>query len=842
MNKKERILVISESDKEIISFALKSAGYSFSFASQEKLGKPGISKKVGVIVADLDCVGEDKIRSFLSLPTLSDTPELILIAGKETISIAHNLLRLGASDYITKPIDTSDLTVRLAKVLEKRALKLENFQYKERLETLLAETVKELQERNEFLQSICDNIPVGLAYLTTDMRIIEANRLWSKYASTMPDLVAGRMWKRLTKALNIAPNIRLEEIFRTTSTETSIISTPDGQFFKFYWVPLPDYSTPGFIEIIDDITEEIKTKAQWETTLNSLSEGVIVLDKNLKINWMNNLIKIWFTGEENIPKELYFATDDADELKRRVIDSCETIKKSVRLESLGKQRIFETTISPVKDDSGKVFQLVVVVQDITEKENILSQLKQKTQRLNELNKRSLERLRTVTLTRRLSDALLLTDNLDDIYHILLTIATANDGFGFNRAFLLLYKRNHNSLQGTCGLGELHPEDVNRVWQELRDTKLEELIRNSSNTTKSKLTELIRKFEFPVEKGSVFERALSSESPIKLRYDEIPIELREKFGLSDVYLLPLNGKSGPIGIIIGDNFVTHEELDPRKLQLLKIFLNQASLAVERAIFSSNLRLKVKELEELNKVLKESKDKLVMAEKLSTIGEMTAKIAHEIRNPLTVVGGFASVLLKNMNENDPNIKYANTISTETKRVIDMVNNLLDFSRFLKISPTINDFNSVVHNTIVLFKEELYKNNIEIKEEYSPDISLFYFDSGALKQVVMNLIKNAQDAMPTGGELNIRTFKGKRFAYLSVRDSGPGIPQEASRKIFEPFFTTRATGIGLGLTISKQIIEGMNGKIWFKSSRPTGTIFFVKIPIKTQKGGENEDHFGN
>ncbi|MGB9562107.1 MAG: PAS domain-containing protein, partial [bacterium] len=340
------------------------------------------------------------------------------------------------------------------------------------------------QDQKGFFQSLCYNIPIGLAYITSDMRIIETNPLWTKYASNYPMLVGGQKWKALNVILNTNPALVAEELFRNMKPELAIVSAPDGKFFKFQWVPLFGItSIPGFLEIIDDITDEIKTKAQWETTLNSVDEGVILLDMDLNINWTNNLIRRWFNPNQIIPKELYFCSNEMEKenVRANVIRGGKTIRKCVRVEQQNGEMIFQSVISPVRDEYGNVLQLVVIVEDITERENMLDQLRRQAETLNRLHRKSLERIKTLRFTLKLSDALLINDELESIYHILLTIATANEGFGFNRAFLFLYNSKKKTVHGTCGVGQLYPEEVSKVWQELKGITLDDLIKNTSTT-------------------------------------------------------------------------------------------------------------------------------------------------------------------------------------------------------------------------------------------------------------------------------------------------------------------------------------------------------------------------
>lgn len=836
----ERVLVISNDDnlKNELREILTSAGYKPLLSSFGKNLK-ALVKKAPVIIIDIDGFGEEGKNLIKEIKNISPYNELIVLGKGVSGDEAIALLRLGANDFIIKPYQAQELIKSVSGAFEARNIKLESVLYKERLEDLLTESVGELQKRNTFLQSIFDNIPLGIAFISDKLTVIEANRLWARYAELTPQEVGGLKCPEIEKIFVCGSPCPAEVALKEMKQASRVISTPEGLFLKFYWVPIQEMDIcSGFLEIIEDITEEVKAKGQWEAILSSLSEGVCILNDKLEIVWANKLFNSWFGPPYNKQGEnfhfLYFTETNKQLIACSVIKEKKQQKKRLNWKINGEEKIFEITASPMFDENGNIFQIVELIKDITDQERMIKELEQKTNTLNELNLQNIERINSLTFTVRLSDALLTTDDLNQIYHIVLTIATAKDGFGFNRAFLLLYDSRNNSLYGGYGLGPLYPEEASEVWPELEDVELEELLSDYEVTMLSPLTERIGKYSFSLDEWLVFQRAMKEKSPIKVALEELPKDFREEFGLSDVYIMPLIGRSNPIGVLVGDNFITHAELDERKEKVLRLFLNQASLAVERAKFSSSLRDKLAELEELNRALKESQDKLIMAEKLSAIGEMTAKIAHEIRNPLTVIGGFANILLQSLTEEDQRYRRAKAIVEETTKVVDMLNSLLDFSRFLQIRPTLSDLNSTVHNTIILFKHEFQKSNIDLLETYDRTLPMFFFDGGAFRQVLINLVKNAIDAMPQGGRLKVKTFKGKRYAYLKVEDTGLGISKEAKGKIFEPFFTTRSTGTGLGLTISKQIIEAMKGEIWFKTTINKGTKFFVKIPINIEAGG--------
>ena len=237
-----------------------------------------------------------------------------------------------------------------------------------------------------------------------------------------------------------------------------------------------------------------------------------------------------------------------------------------------------------------------------------------------------------------------------------------------------------------------------------------------------------------------------------------------------------------------------------------------------------------VEERTKELKEAQGQLIRKEKLAVIGQLAGSVAHELRNPLGVIGNsiyYLNMILKHPDKKV--IKYLNILKREIKRSNDMVSDLLDFSKVQSPSLTKSNLNTLIGDTIAEIKiPEQINFEMELDEKL-PQIPL---DPEKIQRVIQNMISNAIGAIPEQGKLEIKTRKSDDFAEIIFRDSGEGIPKEKLNKIFEPLFTTKAKGIGLGLAIVKNIIDHHNGKIEVESKVGKGTTFFIKLPFRIQK----------
>lgn len=230
-----------------------------------------------------------------------------------------------------------------------------------------------------------------------------------------------------------------------------------------------------------------------------------------------------------------------------------------------------------------------------------------------------------------------------------------------------------------------------------------------------------------------------------------------------------------------------------------------------------------------------DKLVQADKLVLLGQLSAGIAHEIRNPLAAVNLNLQVLKRKIALDSAESKNIDTALKGVDRISKIVEVTLNFSR--PAIPDIQglDINALLPQTIELVSTSIRRKEIAIDIQLDKNLPLVSADAKQMQQVFINLITNAADAIKTKGKIAIKTYKEKNtrygegeFVVASIRDSGVGIPPEDLPKIFNPFFTRKAEGTGLGLPITQRILHQHNGIIDVESTPGAGTIFYVKLPI--------------
>lgn len=245
----------------------------------------------------------------------------------------------------------------------------------------------------------------------------------------------------------------------------------------------------------------------------------------------------------------------------------------------------------------------------------------------------------------------------------------------------------------------------------------------------------------------------------------------------------------------------------------------------------LRQKLTELRRRDERIKGFESELVKANKLSSLGELASSIAHEIKNPLIAIEGFARRIGKTQ-DRDKVEKYAKFIEKEAERLSQVVTKLLGFARMDEPKKDLLNLNDVVDDTILFMEHHLTRfRNVELAVEKEPNLPLVRADRIHIQQTVVNVVINAAQAMPDGGVIRIRTGKDQNHVCISISDTGVGIKEENLDKIFEPFFTTKEKeqGTGLGLSLCKRLIEANQGKILVDSKIGRGTTVTIKIPCE-------------
>jgi signal transduction histidine kinase len=236
----------------------------------------------------------------------------------------------------------------------------------------------------------------------------------------------------------------------------------------------------------------------------------------------------------------------------------------------------------------------------------------------------------------------------------------------------------------------------------------------------------------------------------------------------------------------------------------------------------------DLQEQMEQLMAAEAQLVQSAKLAAIGELAAGVAHELNNPLTSIVGFAEIISSEATLPPSCSQDVEKIATEALRACEIVRNLLDFSRRKPPLRQPADINHVLGQVLDMFRYELETSGVILEEIYAPNIDTLRLDVGQMKQVLINLLTNAFQSMPKGGELRVRTAQAGDGVTVAITDTGLGIHPEMQQRIFDAFFTTKPSGVGLGLSVSQGIVQKHGGEITVESEPGQGSTFTVWLPL--------------
>jgi PAS domain S-box-containing protein len=234
--------------------------------------------------------------------------------------------------------------------------------------------------------------------------------------------------------------------------------------------------------------------------------------------------------------------------------------------------------------------------------------------------------------------------------------------------------------------------------------------------------------------------------------------------------------------------------------------------------------IKNLTEIINIRRELKRK----ERLATMGELVAKVAHEIRNPLFGMTAVCQIFSKELQLNDDQKVLMDSLMRESWRLKNIVDELLDCSRELKLEKHTFDLAKSVRETVHDFKISAEEKNIRIENKIDDKEHRIIGDQGKIKQVVINILQNAIDASRKNGVVSLTMEEKEGHALVRIEDSGTGIPEDSMDKIFDVFYTTKRHGTGLGLPISKNIIEAHDGTLWAQNRPEGGAMFTITLPL--------------
>jgi signal transduction histidine kinase len=298
-------------------------------------------------------------------------------------------------------------------------------------------------------------------------------------------------------------------------------------------------------------------------------------------------------------------------------------------------------------------------------------------------------------------------------------------------------------------------------------------------------------------------------------------------------IPLISKGQLVGMINLSHKFNKDIYSHEDIELLSTLANQMAIAIENA--------------RLYEDLKRSKSYMRRADRLASLGTLTAGLAHEIRNPLVAIKTFTQLLPERLNDEEFLNKFLGIASGEVDRIALLINELLEFAKPSEPKLELENITTILDGMILLISTEAKKKQINVIKNYALDLPPVQIDREQIKQVFLNILLNAIEATPEDGSITVKTRSfmkpgGEPYIQIEFTDTGCGIPPEKLEEIFNPFFTTRSAGSGLGLSISHQIVEDHKGYIHVESELTKGSSFFINLPLPQENPKRRRDDFGN
>jgi len=297
----------------------------------------------------------------------------------------------------------------------------------------------------------------------------------------------------------------------------------------------------------------------------------------------------------------------------------------------------------------------------------------------------------------------------------------------------------------------------------------------------------------------------------------------------VYVFPLITRSKIIGVIATDA-VAADGVPKETRETLEIFAPQIAIAIQNARLYSQLQEQMQELQRSHALLNRT-------EKFSFLGNLAARLAHEIKNPMTAIGTFIQMLPQKFDDLEFREDFHKIAMEETQRVNNLINELLDLVKTKESHFEFNNLHNLIEKMVLLISPQSNAKKVKVILRFDSSIDRVWMDTEKMKQTILNLLSNAVEFTPEGGTIELVTQnhieKGMPTIRIQIKDNGFGIPPDMIDKIFDPYFTTKHkssmhNGTGLGLFIAHQNMQDHNGTIDVNSKINEGTMFTLTLPV--------------
>ena len=448
--------------------------------------------------------------------------------------------------------------------------------------------------------------------------------------------------------------------------------------------------------------------------------------------------------------------------------------------------------------------------------------------------------REIKFLHELSLVLQTSVDLDEVLSVAMTAITAGKGFGMNRAFLLMADKEQQALRGYLGVGPRTMEEAWHIWEDVNQSNLtlRDMARlfqkDKLSSEKVKFNDILERLTVPLsEQQHVFNRALRQRKPILVENafsnPDIDPALAQLLGVDSFLVMPLISRHRRIGLIIADNCITRKPITNQDLQSMETFTFPVAFALERASLYERLQVEIDKLTAANSKLKEQQELIVKMEKMALIGRITSSIAHSIRNPLMIIGGFARSLLKNIEQDDTKRNYLETIVLQAKQLEDVLEEVLTYSESLHPALDAWDINQLVSRVRDELSGLFAQHKVSCVLEPESELPKVSIDYRQISYCIKTILTSALETITGEGKIVIRTWRDDGVVVVAISDNGTPLPPEMVKTLTTPFIVTQELGVGIGLPLCKMILEKHGSPFIIENSPEGGTQYIIRLPIK-------------
>ncbi len=435
--------------------------------------------------------------------------------------------------------------------------------------------------------------------------------------------------------------------------------------------------------------------------------------------------------------------------------------------------------------------------------------------------------------------------LPQILRAILTGATASQGLGFNRAFLFLYDDTRHELTGHMAVGPNSPEEAGHIWQRLDGLHLSlgQLLdgdRNALDPATDSLSERIRGLTIDLHADSLLSQLCDQGGWANLEradeIDDLTAAMLERLGTRNAAVVPLVSKGVCQGLLAADNFITQAPIFDDAVRVLKILADQAAVAIQRAKLFEAERRRTRELERANRRLAESQDHIVRAEKMSVMGELTSAVAQELRNPLTIIGGFVNLMLETASS-DEQREYLQIISSEIKRSDFVLEQVLQFASASHEGNQVFDFSVLVSQAVDHLSTRAGETPPRLHLSLAHEKLRAFGNRDQLASALNHLLTLVLDEIPPQVGVEVRTeAQGDRLR-LTLAFTCPNNHQHCLQRSLEQLFARQTTSQRLPVLVAAETIKYHGGDFGLTYLENDTSVVYVELPRATESGDDSD-----